>query len=128
MALPANHMQKRESEKADALANIMVALNGMQDERRQPDDWERVHLVYAFFAFFAGCYALATTEARLSLTPTGQRGPNAKLPTDSIFHHADLPWLTKLWQAARAEPAMELPHFGPVTLPLVLGTPGKSWV
>ena len=68
MALPDDHIKQREAEKADALANISLVLNRLQDERRQPNAWERVHLVYAFFAVFAGCYGLAATEARIALT------------------------------------------------------------
>ena len=78
------HMQRRKAEKDTATAEVAFALNRMMDERRNPDNWERVYLVYALSSIFRGCYGLATTEARLAMTPPSERSPSAHLPKDSF--------------------------------------------
>lgn len=129
MALPDDRMQEREAEKAEALAEIAVALNQMDAEHRHPDRWERVCLVHAFAAVFSGCYSLAATEAGHALLPPAQRSPKAMLTSDTIFDQCDLPLLWRVFRAARAEPASRFPHFGPVELKVTtIKNPGKAWL
>ena len=73
MALPVDHMERRQREKGAALAEIALAIHGIETERQNPDHWERVHLVRAFASVFSGCYGLAFTEAKLAMTSPAQR-------------------------------------------------------
>jgi hypothetical protein len=121
-------MQEREAEKSAALADITVVLNQLEAERRNPDHWERVHLVSAFAAVFSGCYGLAAVEAHLALTAPDERSPMALLPNDDIYHQCDLPLFTRILQAAHTEPAAQFPHFGPVVLQGAAKREGKAWL
>ena len=105
MVSPDTHMQQREADKADALAAVATAIAVFGAQRRNPDLWERVHLVRAFASVFSGCYGIATAEASLALTPPAQRSPEARLPHDPFFEECDLPQLMQVLQAAQAEPA-----------------------
>ncbi len=110
------HTRAREEQKSTALAEIAVALHALDQERRNPDEWERVYLGYALAAVFSGCYGLATTEARLSQTLPAGRSSNPGLPKDPIFNQFDLPLLWRAWNEAKAEPVRQFPHLGPVVL------------
>jgi hypothetical protein len=129
MEQPDAHMQERENEKATALADIIAVLHQIEAQRRNPDQWERVHLVQAVVAVFSGCYTLASVEARSALTPLEHRSPTAALPHDPIFDQCDLQFLMQVWHAAQAEPVDRFPHFGPVTVRgAVAANPGKAWL
>jgi hypothetical protein len=127
MEQPDEHLQQREAEKADALAAVDAAIATFDALRCNPDRWERVHLVRALISVFSGCYGIALTDARLTVTPLTQR-VEALLPHDPVFDQCDLPMLIQLTKAARAEPVRRFPHFGPIEVPLPpRGTPSKSW-
>ena len=129
MALPDSHMHQREIEKQAALADIAGALHRLQDERRNPDPWERVHLTYALSAVFSGCYTLARSEVQLASIAPDQRSQTATLPNDAIFGQLDLPLLEKMWRAAQAEPVKPFPQFGTVELKgSATEGPGKAWL
>ena len=57
------HIQARTQERDLALAEIANALASMDQERRNPDRWERVCLMHAFAALMTGCYGIALSEA-----------------------------------------------------------------
>jgi hypothetical protein len=114
--MAADHMQRREGDKANAVADIGLALHVIDQQRRNPDTWERVYLVHALSSTFAGCYGLASTEAQLAMTPPDQRGAMPASSTDPIFDRCDLPLLMKALRAAQEEPVREFPHLGPIVL------------
>ena len=116
MASPDDHMQKRTSEKAEALTLITGVLHLIERQRREPDAWERVYLAYALSSVFSGCYGLAATEARLALTPQDERSADAHLPTDAVFERCDLKLLKKVKIEAEAAPVRQFAHLGPVVL------------
>ncbi len=111
-----NHMQTREAEKAEALARIAEVLDELENQRREPDRWERDCLVHAFAAFFSGIYLLAATEARLALVPPNQHASDASLPSDPIFDRCNQLFLRRVFQAAQTWPTRPFPYFGPVEL------------
>lgn len=122
-------MQRREAEKSTALAEIANVLQIVDCERRMPDRWERVCLFDAFTAIFAGCYGVATSEARLALIPASKRSLEVRLSNSPIYDQCDLPLFTRVFQAAQSEPAHRFPHFGPVELKeATIGNPAKSWL
>jgi hypothetical protein len=110
------HIQSRQAEKSVAVAEISLALDQLAEQRRNPDQWERVCLVHAFAAVFSGCYRLAAVEARLAMTPPSERSPYANLPADPFFDRCDLPLLKQVLREAAAEPVCEFPHLGPVQI------------
>ena len=117
MEQPKERMQQREAEKADALVSIDAAIATFDALRRNPDQWERVHLVRALVSVFSGRYGIALTAARLAVTPPTQR-VEALLPHDPTVDQCDLPMLVQLTKAARAEPVRRFPHLGPIEVPL----------
>ena len=119
-------IKERTAERDLAVAEIGHVLNLIQEGHRQPDAWERVHLVYAFFAMFAGCYELGAAEARLALTLSSERSATTSLPTGLIFEHCDLSRLIEFQQAVQAEPVQEFPHFGPVELRFPIHRPSSK--
>lgn len=108
------HIQERKNEKDLATAEIAAVLNRLMDERRNPDSWERVHLVYALNSVFRGCYRLARAETDLAMTPPGERSPHVRLPYDPTFDRCDLPLLWQALRAAMAEPVLRHQHLGPI--------------
>jgi len=122
------HLQARKNEKDAAMADIHNVLHQIEVERRNPDQWERVHLVQAFTAVFSGCYTLASVEARSALVPLAARSPATQLPTDPIFEQCDLSLLMRVCQAAHNEPVEQFPHFGPVALKAAAPNVVKSWM
>jgi hypothetical protein len=109
MASSDDQMRQRQAEKNEALADITAVLHLLQEQRRSPDGWERVHLVRAFALIFSGSYVSATEEARLALTPTSERSPLATLSHD---HRYNLPLLMQLLEEAKAAQVRPFPHFG----------------
>ncbi|MBV9825337.1 MAG: hypothetical protein JO001_06650 [Alphaproteobacteria bacterium] len=125
----ADQMHHRQVEKDTALADMAAVLHQIEVEKRDPDRWERVHLVQAFAAIFSGCYTLASVEARSALAPVSERSPRANLAHDPVIEQCDLPTLMRVWQAAKADPVEQFAHFGPVVLKgIVPKNPGKSWL
>lgn len=110
------HMQLREKEKAQAIADIAAVLDTIAHASRAPDLWERVHLAHALSSVFSGCYNLARTDARLAMTPVNERSLDPGLPTDPTFDKIDMPMLSKALHIAVAEPVRQFPCFGPVVL------------
>ena len=110
------NLEDRKVERDTAIAEIATVLDRLEAERRDPDHWERICLVRALSAVFAGCYSLATAEARLAGTPPDQRSPSADRLTDPILSRCDLSLLTRALHAVMQEPLREFPHLGPVVI------------
>jgi hypothetical protein len=111
-----DHMQQRQAEKDEALADIAVVLDAIEHEHRNPDQWERVHLARAFAAMFSGGYSSAMCEARIALALPSERSQNAKLPHTTFLERCDLSLLMRVWHEAKAESVKPFPHFGRVVL------------
>jgi hypothetical protein len=115
-------MIERMEEKRRATARIADAISTIENQDRQPDQWERVFLAQAIAALFTGAYRLAEVDAALSLTPTHQRSPFPNLPTDSIFDRCDIVLLRTAFRQAESQEVSRFPAFGP---PIFIGDHGK---
>ncbi len=116
------HLREREAEKQDAIAALEEALVSIEQEHREPDQWERVHFVRGLASLFSGAYSLAACEAYLALTAPGERSPTVKLPADPLFDRCNIALLRRVLAAAEAEPVREFPSFGPI---VITGEAGK---
>jgi hypothetical protein len=108
------HLQERERERQNAVAAISEAIDAIEQQQREPDQWERVYLMHALSSLSRGIYLLARTEADLALTPTDERSRMAKLPADPILDECDIVRLRDTLRAIAAEPVRPYQHFGPV--------------
>ena len=108
------HLRERTIEKENAVNAIENVIAVIERSVREPDQWERVHIVRAFASLFVGAYSLARTEAALGLTTPNERSPYALLPSDSFLERCNVALLLKILAEARAEPVQPYPHFGPV--------------
>jgi hypothetical protein len=52
------HLREREAEKQDAIAALEEALASIEQQHREPDQWERVHFVHGLASLFSGAYSL----------------------------------------------------------------------
>ena len=112
--LEEGHLREREAEKQDTIAALEEALASIEQQHREPDEWERVHFVHGLASLFSGAYSLAACEADLALTPSAERSPTAMLPTDPIFDRCNIAFLRDALCEAEAEPVRRFPHFGRV--------------
>jgi hypothetical protein len=108
------YLQERERERQNAVAAINEAIDSIEQQQREPDQWERLYLVHALSSLSRGIYRLARTEADLALTPPAERSPMSKLPTDPILDECDIARLRDALRAIAAEPVRAYQHFGPV--------------
>ena len=95
---------------AEALESVLDKIDRCG---REPDAWERAHLVTAISLLFRGAYSLAGLQTADAAASPERRSPDPHLP--------DLPpYGTKLLRLALAEavaePLREWPHFGPIVL------------
>ncbi len=107
------HLRARETEKQDAIAAIETALAEIGEQRREPDQWERVFLSEAIGATFRGCYRLACTDVSMAMTPTNERA-KAVLPQDPFYDRCTIALLRDALRETKAEPVRPFPHFGPI--------------
>ena len=106
----------RQAEQNVAVEAVVEILDTIEDERRDPDLWERAHIVRSINCIFRGLYALAVTEARLALTPLEQRGVGDRAFADDPLL-ADISLRTaRLALAEAALVVVEHPSFGPIKL------------
>jgi hypothetical protein len=108
------HFRERETEKKDAIESLEEVLASVEQQHREPDQWERVHFVHGLASLFAGAYTLAACEADLALTPPAERSLRARLPADPIFDRCSIAFLREALREAEAEPLQRFPHFGRV--------------
>ena len=108
------HLQERERERRNAVAAIDEAFDAIEQQQREPDQWERVYLVHALSSLSRGIYLLARTEADLALTPPDERSPTPELPADPILNECDVARLRDVLRAIAAEPVRPYQHFGPM--------------
>jgi hypothetical protein len=50
--LEEGHLREREAEKQDAIAALEEALASIEQQHREPDEWERVHFVHGLASLF----------------------------------------------------------------------------
>ena len=93
---------------ADALGSLLDKIDW---ERREPDPWERAHLVTAISLLFRGAYSLAALQAMNAATAPERRSPEAQLSDVSPY---GLEVLRQALAEANAEPLREWPHLGPI--------------
>ena len=110
------HMQRRQAEKDEAVADVWAVIAALEADRRQPDTWERVCLSRALATLFSGCYSLPMVEARMALTPPEERSPTASLSVDPIIARMDVVLARKALTLAQDEPLRRFPHLGPVEI------------
>src|SRR5882724_7657736 len=70
------HMQPSSIERKDRLhQTFIVALDFLDDERREPDRWEEECLAYALGALACGMYLVAEVELAAFARPISERSP-----------------------------------------------------
>lgn len=106
--------ETRKADKAQALGEIAAVLAMIDAEHRDPDPWERLSLLRAFALVSAGCYLLASLEARdASLKPTIAMDERAAEP---VLQACDLLVMFEALKESMAEEARPYPHLGPMAL------------
>jgi hypothetical protein len=108
------HLREREAEKEDAVTAVEEALAIIEEQQREPDQWERVFMVEAIGAIFRGAYGAARTEIAVGMTPPSGRSPVPMLPKDPLFDRCNIALLNHALREAEAEPVRRFPHFGPI--------------
>ena len=111
---PNAYLQERDAEKAQGVAAIENALDDIEKQHREPDEWERFHLAHAFVMIFTGIYLAAPADVALAMIPPGDRIATVTLPT--VFGNCGLVVLRQALRAARDEPVRPFPHLGPVRM------------
>jgi hypothetical protein len=71
------HLREREAEKQDAVTAVEEALAHIEQQKREPDQWERVFIAEAVGAIFRGNYGVACTDVGVAMTPASGRSPVA---------------------------------------------------
>jgi hypothetical protein len=109
-------MTRLEAEAAKRLAvkTIIDVLDSIRNGSRQPDLWERTHLVNAVSAAYRGAYKLAAFEAVIAQALPSERSPAAILPDEPVYHTADLDRIRSALAEVEAEPVKLWPEFGPI--------------
>jgi len=94
-------MARQAEEKAIAIAALGGALAAIEEQRREPDHWERAHLMHGISLAFSGRYDQAADEAKRALTPHDEPGDMAADRDDSFVDMFDAMLLrSKLEDAA----------------------------
>jgi hypothetical protein len=109
-----SYMRDRKDEKDHASADIAAAIAAIEEEGREPDNWERMCLVQAIASIFSGAYRLARSNAELARTPADQRSPLSETSTEPFLDRCDLTLLKRALLEAEAEPVRKFPSFGPI--------------
>ena len=79
------HLVMRSGGKEAAAAALSDVLGSIENERRNPDAWERAHLLRGIAFLFAEAYELAIGEAALALTPADERGGDGAWSPEGTF-------------------------------------------
>jgi hypothetical protein len=108
------HLREREVEKQDAIAALEKALASIEQDQREPDRWERFHLVEAIGAIFRGAYGSGQAELRRARTPPERRGTSPELPKDPLYDQCNIALLRDALREVKAEPVRRYVHHGPV--------------
>jgi hypothetical protein len=108
--------QLRAAEKAEAEMDIESMLVTIEQERREPDRWERSCLVEAIGCLYKGAYNNASVETYLALTPVDQRSPRAtaKQERNEFLGRCDIRLLREAFRVAQAEPLAQFAVLGPI--------------
>jgi hypothetical protein len=93
---------------------IRAAIAQIAAAGREPDLWERVHIVAAISMLFRGAYSLGGVDAENAMVLAEERSARPNLPTDPFFDRCDLALLKAALREAEAEPVRDWPHCGPV--------------
>jgi hypothetical protein len=110
------HLREREAEKQDAVTTVEEALAHIEQQEREPDQWERVFIAEAIGAIFRGSYGLACTDVAVGMTPPDGRSAVPMLPRDPLYNRCNIALLRDALREAKAEPVRPYPHFGSVVL------------
>ncbi len=114
MSLFDDRMETRGADKAQALGDIASVLAKIDAHHRDPEPWEQLCLIRAFSLISAGCYLLASLEARDAAHPPSKDiGARADEP---VLRRCDLGTMFEALKEAMAEDARLYPHLGPMAL------------
>jgi hypothetical protein len=108
------HLREREAEKEEAVMAVEEALARIEQQEREPDQWERVFIAEAIGAIFRGSYGLGCTDVAVGMTPPSGRSPVPMLPQDPLYNRCNITLLRDALQEAKAEPVRPFPHHGPI--------------
>jgi hypothetical protein len=108
------HLREREAEKQDAVTAVEEPLARIEQQEREPDQWERVFIAEAIGAVFRGSYGLARTDVAVAMTPPSGRSPVPMLPQDPLYNRCNIALLRDALQEAKAEPVRQFPNHGPI--------------
>jgi hypothetical protein len=101
----------KEEQKDKAEAEIGSALDQIEREGGDLDEWQRAQLAGALNSVFRGAYRLAKFQAALAVVPKAERS-KAPIDLDPPIADMNLERFRKVLAEAQAEPAREFPHFG----------------
>jgi hypothetical protein len=107
--------RKRATEKAFAVEALSEVLCSIEQQEREPDQWERRSLCHGINAVFRGLYSLAVAEAESAVVPRHQRC-EASLQSADVFKRFDLSVLRKALAVAESEPMRLSRQFGPIVI------------
>jgi hypothetical protein len=110
------HLRERKAEKQDAVTAVEEALARIEQQEREPDQWERVFIAEAIGAIFRGSYGLACTDVTVGMTPPDRRSAVPMLPRDPVYNRCNIALLRDALREAKAERVRPYPHFGPIVL------------
>jgi hypothetical protein len=82
--LEQRHLREREKDKEEAVAAVDELLAAIEQELREPDPWERFHLVEAIGAIFRGACGSGSAEIDRARTPPERRGIPPELREDPV--------------------------------------------
>jgi hypothetical protein len=103
-------LTNRDYQKAEAILMAEDAISEIELKNRQPDAWERVHLVEAISDIFCGRYLLGMANADMASTPSTERCERG-LPTDGVYARYDLALLREALHVAQASPVLRFAQF-----------------
>ena len=108
------HLAERKQEKEEAVAAVEEFLAAIEGKAREPDRWERFHLVEAIGGIFRGAYSSGLAEVERAATPVERRGAPPEVPKDPLYDRCNIALLREALREAEAEPLRRYVHHGPI--------------
>ncbi|HEX7969888.1 MAG TPA: hypothetical protein VF502_16815 [Stellaceae bacterium] len=114
-------LDERKEAKERAAAALKEVIATIEEEGREPDEWERVALLQGVNAIFWGGYEIAELDARIAAAPKNRRSSAGGRDHHELLDTANVALLKRALDAAVEEPVRRYPQFGPIIL---TGRPG----
>ena len=101
----------RETKKADAIAAVAAAIDTLELENRQLDDWEKMQIASALNSVLRGAYLLALSHANLVMVSRNERS-RVPVQLDPQIAEMDLARFRGVLAQAQTEPVRQFAFFG----------------